>query len=130
MSSGVITMGSDEKISLCNHRASEILQKSVSTLLGEDLRHLPSPLGDLLYETFVHGVTYQQHTIEIAEGKRLLKVNTYQIMNNHRQVAGSVLVFDDLSLQRQCDEERRRAEQIEFLHKFVGRMAHEIKNPR
>jgi nitrogen-specific signal transduction histidine kinase len=129
LSSGVITIGSDEKISLYNHRASEILEKSASAVIGEDLRHLPSPLGDLLYETLLHGITYQQHAVELADGKRLLEVNTYQILDNHRQVAGSTLVFDDLSMQRKRDEERRRAEQIEFLHKFVGRMAHEIKNP-
>jgi signal transduction histidine kinase len=39
------------------------------------------------------------------------------------------LVFEDLTAQKQLYEERRRADQLDFLNKFVGRMAHEIKNP-
>jgi nitrogen fixation/metabolism regulation signal transduction histidine kinase len=56
-------------------------------------------------------------------------VNTYQIFDEHRCLAGSALVFEDLTAQRQRYEERRRADQLDFLNKFVGRMAHEIKNP-
>ena len=39
------------------------------------------------------------------------------------------LVFDDLTAQKHLYEEQRRADQLDFLHKFIGRMAHEIKNP-
>src|SRR5215475_828676 len=129
MSSGVITIGIDEKIHIYNHRAAEILEKSAAELIDEDLRHLPSPLGDLLYETLVQGVAYQKHEVALSVGKRLLQVSTYQIFDEHRRVAGSALVFEDLTAQKQLYEERRRADQLDFLNKFVGRMAHEIKNP-
>ena len=129
MSSGVITIGTDEKIRIYNHRAVEILEKPAAEVIDEDLRHLPSPLGDLLYETLAQGVTYQKHEVTLSVGKRLLEVNTYQIFDEHRHVAGSALVFEDLTAQKQLYEERRRADQLDFLNKFVGRMAHEIKNP-
>lgn len=129
MSSGVITIGTDEKIRIYNHRAAEILEKPAAEVIDEDLRHLPSPLGDLLYETLAQGVAYQKHEVTLSVGKRLLEVNTYQIFDEHRRVAGSALVFEDLTAQKQLYEERRRADQLDFLNKFVGRMAHEIKNP-
>ncbi|MGH8068584.1 MAG: histidine kinase dimerization/phospho-acceptor domain-containing protein [Candidatus Entotheonellia bacterium] len=129
MSSGVITMGTDEKIHIYNHRAAEILEKSSAEVIDEDLRHLPSPLGDLLYETLVHGVAYQKHEVVLSAGKRPLEVSTYQIFDEHRRVAGSALIFEDLTAQKQLYEERRRTDQLDFLNKFVGRMAHEIKNP-
>ena len=129
MSSGVITIGIDEKIRLYNHRAAEILEKPAAEMIHEDLRHLPSPLGDLLYETLVQGVAYRKHEVGLAVGQRVLEVNTYQILDEDQRVGGSVLVFEDLTAQKQLAEERRRVEQVEFLHKFVGRMAHEIKNP-
>jgi nitrogen fixation/metabolism regulation signal transduction histidine kinase len=56
-------------------------------------------------------------------------VNTYQIFDEHRRVAGSALVFEDLTAQKQLYEERLREDQLDFLNKFVGRMVHEIKNP-
>ncbi len=129
MSSGVITIGADEKIRIYNHRAAEILEKPAPELVDEDLRHLPSPLGDLLYETLIHGVAYQKHEVILSAGKRLLEVNTYQIFDEHQRVAGSALIFEDLTPQKQVYEERRRADQLDFLNKFIGRMAHEIKNP-
>jgi nitrogen-specific signal transduction histidine kinase len=129
MSSGVITIGTDERIHIYNHRAAEILQKSAVEVIDEDLRHLPSPLGDLLYETLAQGIAYQKHEITLSVDKRLLEVDTYQIFDEHRRVAGSALIFEDLTAQKLLYEERRRADQLDFLNKFVGRMAHEIKNP-
>jgi signal transduction histidine kinase len=129
MNSGVITIGTDEKIRIYNHRAAAILDKPSAEMIDEDLRQLPSPLGDLLYETLVHGVTYQKHEVISSAGKCPLGVSTYQIFDEQRHVAGSAMVFEDLTAQKQLYEERRRVDQLDFLNKFVGRMAHEIKNP-
>jgi nitrogen-specific signal transduction histidine kinase len=129
MSSGVITIGTDEIIHIYNHQAAEILKKPAVEVIDKDLRHLPSPLGDLLYETLAQSVTYQKHEITLSIDKRLLEVDTYQIFDEHRRVTGSALIFEDLTAQKRLYEERRRADQLDFLNKFVGRMAHEIKNP-
>ena len=51
MSNGVITIGSDERVVIMNRRAEEILGMSARDALNRDLRVLPSPLGDLLFET-------------------------------------------------------------------------------
>jgi nitrogen-specific signal transduction histidine kinase len=129
MSSGVMSIDGSEKISLCNHRAAQILGKSWTEVLHEDLRGLPSPLGDLLYETLHDGKTYHQHEVLLAARKVPLEINTYQILNEHGDVSGSVMVFDDLTVQKLLYEERRRADQLDFLTKVVGRLADEIKNP-
>ena len=129
MSSGVISIGLDKRIRIFNHRAAEILNKPLAEVLHEDLRRIPSPLGDLLYETLHHGVTYHKCEIVLAAGKRPLEVSTYQIFDEQRRVSGSVMVFEDLTAQKQLDEERRRAERLDFLNRVVGHIAHEIKNP-
>jgi nitrogen-specific signal transduction histidine kinase len=129
MSSGVISIGMDERIRIFNHRAAEILAKPLVEVLHEDLRRIPSPLGDLLYETLHHGVTYHKCEIVLAAGTRPLEVSTYQIFDEQQQVSGSVMVFEDLTAQRQLDEERRRADRLDFLNRVVGHVAHEIKNP-
>jgi nitrogen-specific signal transduction histidine kinase len=129
MSSGVISIGADERIRIFNHRAAEILAKRPAEVLHEDLRRIPSPLGDLLYETLHHGVTHHKCEVALAAGKRPLEVSTYQIFDEQRQVSGSVMVFEDLTAQKQLDEERRRADRLDFLNRVVGHIAHEIKNP-
>jgi nitrogen-specific signal transduction histidine kinase/DNA-binding NarL/FixJ family response regulator len=129
MSSGVLSIGSDQKISLCNHRAAEILGKAWTDMLQQDLRFLPSPLGDILYETLQDGTTYLRQEVALASGKMPLEVSTYRVFDECGSVAGSVMVFEDLTSQRLLYEERRRGDQLDFLNKVVGRMAHEIKNP-
>jgi len=129
LSSGMISIATDERIRLVNHRAAEILEKSPAEMLNEDLRGIPSPLGDLLYETLHYGVTYHNYELLLAAGKRPLEVSTYQIFDEQRQVSGSVIVFNDLTAQKQLDEERRRADRLDFLNRVVGHIAHEIKNP-
>jgi nitrogen-specific signal transduction histidine kinase len=128
MSSGVISIGTDERIRIFNHRAAEILRKSAAEVLHEDLRLIPSPLGDLLYETLQHGVTYHKYEVELAAGKHPLEVSTYQIFDEQRQVSGSVMLFEDLTAQKQLDEERRRGDRLDFLNRVIGHIAHEIKN--
>ncbi len=129
MSSGVITIDAHENIRICNHRAAEIFGKTWSEVLHADLRSLPSPLGDMLYETLRDGSSYDKHEVVVTADKRPLEVSTYQVLDEQLRVAGSVMVFQDLTSQKQLYEERRRANQLDFLNKVAGRMAHEIKNP-
>ncbi len=55
MTGGVIAINTREEISTFNPRAAEILSLPQEEVLGKDLRLLPSPLGDYLYETFLTG---------------------------------------------------------------------------
>ena len=55
MSNGVITIGPDERVVIINRRAEEILGMAARDALNRDLRVLPSPLGDLLFETLTRG---------------------------------------------------------------------------
>src|SRR5206468_6476099 len=67
MSSGVLTIGRDQRVSTMNRRAEEILDLPAQTVVGEDLRVLPSPLGDMLYDTLRSGraVRSEEHTSEL-----------------------------------------------------------------
>ncbi|MBU4554499.1 MAG: hypothetical protein KUA30_06495, partial [Candidatus Desulforudis sp.] len=42
---------------------------------------------------------------------------------------GSVMVFDDISERRRFEQKRRQADKLDVLNKFVGQLAHEVKNP-
>ncbi|MBI3625625.1 MAG: GAF domain-containing protein, partial [Candidatus Rokubacteria bacterium] len=79
MSNGVITIDRAERITLLNRRAEEILGLSAHDILGQDLRTLPSPLGDLLYETLVRGKSVHRAEIQLALGKLPLEVSTYPV---------------------------------------------------
>jgi nitrogen-specific signal transduction histidine kinase len=129
MSNGVITIGPDETVVIMNRRAEEILGMSARDVLAKDLRVLPSPLGDLLYETLTRGRLVTRAEMQLAYKNLPLEVSTYPVMGDGTEPLGAVLVFEDLTAQRQLAMEKRGAEQLQLLTRVVARIADEIKNP-
>ncbi len=129
MSNGVITIGPDETVVIMNRRAEEILGMSARDVLAKDLRVLPSPLGDLLFETLTRGRLVTRAEVQLALRNLPLEVSTYPVMGDGTEPLGAVLVFEDLTAQRQLAMEKRAAEQLQLLTRVVARIADEIKNP-
>jgi len=129
MSSGVITIGHDQTVGTLNRRAEEILELSASSIIGQDLRTLPSPLGDMLYDTLISGNSVARTELQLALRHLWLEVSTYAIRGEDGHSLGSVLVFEDLTAQKELAAQRREAEQFQLLTRVVARIADEIKNP-
>ena len=129
MASGVVTIGRDHRIGTLNRRAEEILGLDAAITVGQDLRQLPSPLGDMLYETLVTGRALARSEIELALGRRWLEIATYAVRGEDPAPLGAVLVFEDVTAQKELAAQRRQTEQLELLTSVVARIADEIKNP-
>ncbi len=129
MSSGVITIGRDQRIGTINRRAEEILQLSAAEVVKEDLRALPSPLGDMLFDTLRTGRAAGRHEIQIALRGLWLEVSTYPVRGEDGTPLGAVLVFEDLTAQKELLTQKRQVEQTQLLTRVVARIADEIKNP-
>lgn len=127
LSSGVITIGSDQAISTVNRRASEVLGVPATSLVGSDLRVLPSPLGDMLYETLVAARALPRTEIRLAARGLWLEVSTYPV--HDQDAAGAVLVLEDVTAQKELAAQKLQAEQFDLLTRVVARIADEIKNP-
>ena len=129
MSSGVVTIGHDQTVGTLNRRAEEILELSASAVVGQDLRLLPSPLGDMLYDTLASGRAVARTEIQLALRRLWLEISTYAIRGEDGQPLGAVLVFEDLTAQKELAAQRREADQFQLLTRVVARIADEIKNP-
>ena len=129
MSSGVITIGRDQRIGTVNRRAEEILQLSTGEVIKEDLRALPSPLGDMLFDTLKTGRTAGRHEIQLALRGLWLEVSTYPVRGEDGAPLGAVLVFEDRTAQKELLTQKRQVEQTQLLTRVVARIADEIKNP-
>src|SRR5207245_6102658 len=66
MSSGVVTIGRDQRVGTMNRRAEEILGLSAHAVVHQDLRVLPSPLGDLLFDTLSSGRAMPRTELQLA----------------------------------------------------------------
>lgn len=129
MSSGVITIGRDQRVGTMNRRAEEILGLSAHAVVGQDLRVLPSPLGDLLFDTLSSGRAMPRTEIQLALRRLWIEVSTYVIRDEESAPLGAVLVFEDLTAQKELAAQKREADQFQLLTRVVARIADEIKNP-
>jgi PAS domain S-box-containing protein len=129
MTSGVITIDPDSQVTIFNERAGAILGRPVAQIEGRDLRALPSPLGDMLYETMKTGAASTDEEVQLFGGRLPLEVSTYRLQGGDGTVLGAVMIFDDISARKELDAEKRSAQHLEIVNRLIGRMAHEVRNP-
>jgi nitrogen-specific signal transduction histidine kinase len=129
MNSGVITIDAEQKISVVNKKASEILALDGDKLIGKDLRNIPSPLGDILFETLSMGSIFNRYEATLGASKTQLGINSYTLNNQNGAVVGSGIIFSDISGQKRLDSEKRKADRFQLINMLSGKIAHEIKNP-
>ncbi len=129
MNSGMIAIDASERITVFNQQASEILGVDASNMIGNDLRALPSPLGDILYETMVEGVSYRRHEVMLGPAKLPLGINSYRLTDEKQNPIGAGIIFSDLSASKQLEEQQRRTEKLEAVNDLMGKIAHEVRNP-
>ncbi|MBI5665776.1 MAG: PAS domain-containing protein [Nitrospirae bacterium] len=129
MSSGMIAIDKDEKITVFNQRASEVLNLDTAHIIGSDLRALPSPLGDILYETMVTGKMYKRFEVIINPAKLPLGINSYRLIDEERNAIGAGIVFSDLSDSKKLEEQRNKAEKLRAVNDLMAKIAHEVRNP-
>lgn len=129
MNSGMIAIDKEERVTIFNQLASEILDLSDTEIVGRDLRALPSPLGDILYETMVRGTTYKRYEVTINPSKMPLGINSYRLIDEQQNPVGAGIIFSDLSDSKKLQEQRNRAEKLKAVNMLMAKIAHEVRNP-
>lgn len=127
MQSGVITVGSDGRIALVNDRAATILRLTPD-VVGQDVRALPSPLGDIIAEAMRSPEALPRKEVELRPDGVWVAVTAYAIRTEARAAVG-VAVIDDLTAARELAAQRSRSEQLQLLTSVVATIADEIRNP-
>jgi nitrogen-specific signal transduction histidine kinase len=129
MESGVVTIDLDARIRVCNPCAARILRVNGAGVIGRDLRALPSPLGDYLYSCLTYGEERSREELAVLGGQVLVRVSTRRLLSANGSLMGSMMLVEDLTVERALAAERRRSDRNEVIGQVVARFAHELKNP-
>lgn len=130
LQSGAITMDAAGRITLVNRRAEEILGVGRAELLGQDLRALPSPLGDLLFETLRGGRELRLQEVTLPRRPAFpLEVSTSRILGPGGSPVGAVMILDDPAPRHLLQRERQATQSLDLLNRVLLRLTDEIKNP-
>ncbi len=129
MSSGMIAIDRESRVTILNQQASDILKLEPDSMTGRDLKDLPSPLGDLLYETMVKGISYKRHEVVVSSPELPLGINSYRLLDEHQNPIGAGIIFSDLSDSRKIKEQKKMADDLKMVNNLIAKIAHEVKNP-
>lgn len=129
LQSGAITIDAGGRVTRFNRRAEEILELSRGDVLGQDLRALPSPLGDWLYEAMRGGRELRLTEIELPRQQVTLEVSTSRILDAAGAPSGAVMLLDDPTPRHQLHRERQASQTLDLLNRVLLRLTDEIKNP-
>jgi signal transduction histidine kinase len=130
MDSGLISLGSDQRIVLCNPAAARILQLRCEDIEGADLRCLPSPLGDRLYAAFgSSGAEVTDEQLRLTGLDIWVSLSTFRLQNDAGEAFGAAMVLQDVT--DALAEQERNAEQasLELIGDLVGRITHSVRTP-
>ena len=130
MTNGIAAIDESGKITVLNRRAADILRVSRDRVLGRDLRTLPAPLGDYLFNTMQTGEVTQRMMLALPGSGIPLEVSSYPLtLPDRARPVGSVLVLEEITERLALDESRRHADRQEVFTRLISQLAHEIKNP-
>src|SRR5262249_28106383 len=102
---------------------------SAHAVVHQDLRVLPSPLGDLLFDTLSSGRAMPRTKIQLALRRLWIEGSTYVIRDDEGAPLGTVVVYQILTTEKELAPKKSEADQFQLLPRVVARIADEIKNP-
>ncbi len=133
INSGVLTTDHEGTVTYLNGRARELIgERGGPELRFDELFSNPYGSGGL-FEHIISRLGERSSlecTLSGREGGRLavrLNARTVKLDDHHGSAA--VVIFEDLSAQKEMEEELRRADRLRSLGELSAGVAHEIRNP-
>lgn len=131
LTSGVIAVGTDERITVFNNEAGEITRLNSQKMLDRPLDELPDPLREPLRRTLRTGESQenQELVLDAARDGVIIRASTSIFHAQDRQVLGALMLLTDITAIKRLELQIRRSDRLASLGTLSAGMAHEIKNP-
>jgi PAS domain S-box-containing protein len=131
LTTGVIAVGADERITVFNNEAEQITGLNSHVVLDRPLAELPESLGRVLRETLQTGQGRVNHEVALGSDSKetITRTSTSIFHDQDRQMLGALMVLTDITALKQLEAQIRRSDRLASLGTLSAGMAHEIKNP-
>jgi signal transduction histidine kinase len=130
--SGVVAIGGEGRVAVCNREAHRILRSEGDPLVGRALDELPGPIRDILRRTLDSGQGVENQEVSLAfpeEDLAHVRVGSAVFRAGSGEILGGLLVMHDVTATKQLEAQIRHSDRLASLGTLSAGMAHEIKNP-
>ena len=131
LTTGVIAVGADGRITVFNSEAGEITGLKSGDVLDVSLDALPAPLREPLRKTLKTGEAQENSEITLGSGDKavIVRASTSIFHDENQQMLGALMVLTDITALKRLESQIRRSDRLASLGTLSAGMAHEIKNP-
>jgi len=131
LTSGVIAVGTDERITVFNNEAGEICSLDSDEMIDCKIDDLPEALREPLRMALRSGQSQVNHEMVLTSGDEGLVVRASASIfhGEDRKVLGALMVLTDITSIKRLELQIRRSDRLASLGTLSAGMAHEIKNP-
>lgn len=132
---GVIVIGQNGAITLCNPAAEEITGVSRRNAMGASFEKLFSQettLLEMVAKTVNTGITISDHENVVVRSTGRVKpvaVTCYPLIQASGENIGAILTMKDITYIRELEAAVRQADRLSTLGTLAAGLAHEVKNP-
>jgi PAS domain S-box-containing protein len=131
LSSGLLVVGSDEKLRILNPAGRRLLGRD-DAALGKPYRHvLPTALAQLVHECLQKAAPIVRRTVQISavdQSPAFLGVSVSPLSNGHGEPHGAICLFTDLTPVVEMEEQLRLKESLAQVGELTAGIAHEFRN--
>jgi PAS domain S-box-containing protein len=131
LTTGVIAVGANERITVFNNEAEQITGLNSDSILERPLGELPESLGRVLRQTLQTGQGQVNHEVNLGSDSKemIVRTSTSIFHDQDQQMLGALMVLTDITALKRLEAQIRRSDRLASLGTLSAGMAHEIKNP-
>jgi two-component system sensor histidine kinase AtoS len=131
MTTGVIAVGADERVTVFNNEAGQITGLNPREIIDHSLDRLPACLREILCETLRTGNRQEDSEMVVPMGDHhaVVRASSSIFHGQQGEMLGALVVLTDITALKRLELQIRRSDRLASLGTLSAGMAHEIKNP-
>jgi nitrogen-specific signal transduction histidine kinase len=131
LTTGVLAVGADERVTVFNNEAGQITGLNPRAIIDHSLAQLPAQLGAILRETLRTGDRQENSELVLPLGDHnaVVRASSSVFHGQQGEMLGALVVLTDITALKRLELQIRRSDRLASLGTLSAGMAHEIKNP-
>jgi nitrogen-specific signal transduction histidine kinase len=131
LTTGVIAVGADERVTVFNNEAGQITGLDPLEIIDHPIDRLPAGLRDILGETLRTGDGQEngELILPLGDHNAVVRASSSIFHGQNQEMLGALVVLTDITAIKRLELQIRRSDRLASLGTLSAGMAHEIKNP-